>query len=511
MLAIKDRAMARLGAFPNVTGVGIGGRVRGGERIQELVLKVYVKKKLPTDQLDPDQRIPPEFEGLPTDVAELPETDTFVQAPPGKPAVPVSQIDSRRQRPLLGGCQLQVDSPGAGFGTLGCMLVAVGDLSRVYALTNWHVLASGGSTPTVGTTKAGQPTNDDSITKCCSAIIGKVAGGGEDGGRDAGVVQLEPGSQWRADILEIGAVSGRHAITPTESAAHVAVRKRGARTGLTGGIVDSIGTTRNVDGITFTNVIVVKPNPDPAHPAGTPIFFLDHGDSGSALVNDANEVVGLVFSMPNPDPPPNPGYHGLVVGGALPIQDLISAFSAQDALLVEVAAAASPGVVNTVPGAAMVAVPPELARDFAGDDARQPVRVPVGGTFLEAPPAAALARLERDLDRSERGRALLTLWLVHQAELLRLLNSNRRVATVWHRSGAAALFQHLVRMLTQPELTLPATLHGRPLAACLDRLYAIIDRFASPTLQRDLASVHEGLPELGSLDYLGIRNALTAT
>ena len=170
---------------------------------------------------------------------------------------------------------MQVDLSGSGLGTVGCLLVNTADTSKFYVLTNWHVLGGLLATkPTVGTTKAGQPTSEDSVTKCCSAIIGKVAGGAYDGTRDAGIVQLEPGMQWTADILEIGAISGRHAITSAEAAPQTyPVRKRGARSGLTGGTVQSIATTWNVEGTTFNNLVLVKPNPDPTQPAGTTLYF----------------------------------------------------------------------------------------------------------------------------------------------------------------------------------------------------------------------------------------------
>jgi hypothetical protein len=503
LLAIKDRAAAEFLTLPNVTGVGIGGRVRAGERINELVLKVYVAAKLPPEQLATAALIPAEFEGIPTDVSVLPATGTHAQAPTGRPAISVDQADDRRQRPLIGGSKIQVDLAGAGFGTLGCMFVNMVDLAKVYAFTNWHVLLGrGNAAPTAGTTKAGQPSSKDSVTACCSAIIGKVAGGNRDTTSDVGLVQLEPGTQWRADILEIGSVMGKHTVTPVEAGTHPPMRKRGARSGLTGGTIDSIGFTANVDGITYSNVMVVAPNPDTAQPAGTALFFDQHGDSGSALVNKDNEVVGIVFAVPNGP------YSGLVSGWALPIDDLISAISAKVSLNVDVAVGIVPGTVNTVPGAPMVAMPPEVVPALTG--ASEPVRVPVGGAVIDAPPQESLARLEHDLDRSERGRALVTLWLEHQTELLQLLNTNRRVATVWHRSGGAALFQLLVRMVNESQLELPSALHGQPLASCVDRLYDVFHRFASPQLQRDLARAHDGLPELGGLSYEGICSALAA-
>src|SRR5205085_2418993 len=117
------------------------------------------------------------------------------------------------------------------------------------------------------------------------------------------------------------------------------------------------------------------------------------------------------------------------------------------------------------------------------------------------PLTAAPVHLERDLDRSPTGRLLITLWLQHQTELLGLINRNRRVATAWHRSGAAALFQVLARMTIQPEIALPTTIHGQPLRACLDRMHAVIERFASPRLSRDLARLDALLPEVGGLTY----------
>ena len=74
LLAIKERAAARLMALPSVTGVGIGGRMRGGQPTGELVLKVYVKRKLPANEVDPAELVPAEIEGIPTDVSELAES-----------------------------------------------------------------------------------------------------------------------------------------------------------------------------------------------------------------------------------------------------------------------------------------------------------------------------------------------------------------------------------------------------------------------------------------------------
>ena len=56
--AIKDRAAAQLLRIPHVTGVGIGGRERGGVPTGEVVIKVFVLRKLPATEVPPEQLIP---------------------------------------------------------------------------------------------------------------------------------------------------------------------------------------------------------------------------------------------------------------------------------------------------------------------------------------------------------------------------------------------------------------------------------------------------------------------
>ena len=80
LFAIKERAAAQLMSIPGVTAVGLGGRARAGELIDELVLKVYVAEKRPPEALDPAELVPPEFEGIPTDVEQMPGTGRLLQA-----------------------------------------------------------------------------------------------------------------------------------------------------------------------------------------------------------------------------------------------------------------------------------------------------------------------------------------------------------------------------------------------------------------------------------------------
>ncbi len=55
----------------NVVGVGVGLRRRGSKYTKELALVVMVRKKVPADQLAPDDLIPAQIDGIPVDVQEV--------------------------------------------------------------------------------------------------------------------------------------------------------------------------------------------------------------------------------------------------------------------------------------------------------------------------------------------------------------------------------------------------------------------------------------------------------
>ncbi|RMF35827.1 MAG: hypothetical protein D6759_04325 [Chloroflexi bacterium] len=69
--AVKAAHEADLLRKANVVGVGIGFRQRGGEQTDEICIVVSVRKKVPPNQLAPDDRIPTDLEGVPVDVQEV--------------------------------------------------------------------------------------------------------------------------------------------------------------------------------------------------------------------------------------------------------------------------------------------------------------------------------------------------------------------------------------------------------------------------------------------------------
>jgi hypothetical protein len=66
--AVKAMYEQSLLAKPNVVGVGIGLRQRGGQFSDEVCIVVSVRQKAPVEQLSPEDRIPAQLDGVPVDV-----------------------------------------------------------------------------------------------------------------------------------------------------------------------------------------------------------------------------------------------------------------------------------------------------------------------------------------------------------------------------------------------------------------------------------------------------------
>ena len=335
---VKQDWAQRLLANPNVVAVGIGPKIVAGEATGEPAIRVFVRSKLPPDQVPPDELIPPEIDGVTTDVAVGGEPVPVaapvdaqgavgvldVRANPVKHAHAKTPPDDGSHRPLTGGHQIApVDSNGY-VGTMGCLLWDPANHDVGYALTNMHVVKPP-DVPTVTTnvSKLGQPDGSDSSSRCCSDVIGVWAGGGKSADRDEALVKLAPGQKWQARIEDVGLVAGAHPLTlPEVTGVKYKVAKRGRTTKLTGGTIAALQATTGV----ADNLIIVDPNPNPGAAAGEIVFFDIEGDSGSALVNSANEVVGLIWAR-------NDAGQGI----AFEIGHVLGRLQATDGVIVEVA------------------------------------------------------------------------------------------------------------------------------------------------------------------------------
>lgn len=73
VIAVKARHEASLLKKANVVGVGVGFRQKQDKLTDEIVLIVNVSRKLPADQIAPEDIIPREIEGVPVDVCQIGE------------------------------------------------------------------------------------------------------------------------------------------------------------------------------------------------------------------------------------------------------------------------------------------------------------------------------------------------------------------------------------------------------------------------------------------------------
>jgi hypothetical protein len=323
------------------------------------------------------------------------------------------------------------------------------------------------------------------MTKCCRGIFGKYLMGFRDATMDAAVIRLEAKSEYYLQIEDIGATNGDHQVTTAEAATGTyEVRKRGRTTRVTGGKVHSVHASHTSG--SPSNYMVIIPNPSAAGTA----TFADWGDSGAAVVNEANEVVGLLFGTAAPvepgAPARPPGDPQTGWGYAWGIAELIARFEANGlSLLVPV---------GTLNEKRIVEVRPD-------DDLSALAPVHVEG--------ARIAReIELDLATSELGRSLVGLWLQHSAELNQLVNGNRKIAARWYRLGGPVLLQTALRAAYDREVRVPETIEGRSADACLRDILDLFDRNGSPALRTDIRAYRELLPPVAGRSYSEILDVL---
>ena len=73
---IKKAYEQELMAKPNVVGVGVGLKIKGGVQTDKTSLIVLVSKKIPKVELSTEDLIPEEVEGIPVDVLEVGQIKT---------------------------------------------------------------------------------------------------------------------------------------------------------------------------------------------------------------------------------------------------------------------------------------------------------------------------------------------------------------------------------------------------------------------------------------------------
>jgi hypothetical protein len=259
---------------PNVQGVGIGYKVVHRIPTKERALQVYVNRKVHPRLLAPEDRIPEEVEGCPTDIVE---TGTFSI---GRKFPPIYQ---RRLRPALAGVSIGHHEVSAG--TFGAL---VRERGETYILSNNHVLANenegkvGDPILQPGRFDGGRP-DRDTIAQLADFVKLETEATNT---VDAAVATPIVRDDVAPEVLHIGRVKG-----DAEPEIDMVVRKSGRTTRLTEGRISATDVTLRVmysDGfVVFTDQFLVS---------GGRGGFSGPGDSGSLIVTADNKAVGLLFA-----------------------------------------------------------------------------------------------------------------------------------------------------------------------------------------------------------------------
>ena len=316
---IKERHKAALFQKANVVGVGIGFKETRAKRTEQLSVVVLVKQKLPSGQLRPEDLVPPEIEGVPTDVWEVGE---------------LWALQDRRGlwRPAPGGVSIGHFAITAG--TLGT-LVRDRQSGELLILSNNHVLANSNDAQVgdsilqpgphdianflhqnpddprfrIATLERFVPISFSTDVPTCDLaraaadVANAIAGALGSAHRlmayrvdlaasnevDAAVARPLDPSALERDILGVGGVLGNGI---EEAALGDAVEKSGRTTGHTTGTVDLIGVTVSVNYGAFPNIRIARfENQILTGPIS------QGGDSGSLVVDRATKkAVGLLFA-----------------------------------------------------------------------------------------------------------------------------------------------------------------------------------------------------------------------
>lgn len=287
----------------NVVATGVGYKITKGEKTPTLSVVCSVEKKVDVSALSVNDRVPQTVNGIPTDVIQTGKFRAFA-------------VRTDRMRPAPGGVSIGHRDITAG--TLGCLVKKNG---IIHILSNNHVLANsnnasvgdailqpgphdGGKYPDDHIANLAafvpisftEPPSQCNIANGLANLLNSIASGigstarlkavsiqAQDNLVDAAIARPLNDADVSEEILDIGAIVGT-AVAELD----MAIKKSGRTTGLTTGVIEQVDVTVNVPygedrTAKFTDQLIAGP-------------MSQGGDSGSAVLDNYNNLVGLLFA-----------------------------------------------------------------------------------------------------------------------------------------------------------------------------------------------------------------------
>ncbi len=303
----------KLHSKPHVLATGIGFKYANGKRLDELAIVCSVDTKVAKHRMQEKDLIPQSIDGIRTDVQAHGPFYAF-------------QSHTARLRPAPGGVSIGHTNVTAG--TLGCLVQKDG---KTFILSNNHVLANsneaeiGDSILQPGVYDGGKFPDDfiarlsnfipirfegeetekpcligstiseflngfaillGSRTRLLPTRINKIDDFESQNLVDCAIAEPINPNDVINEIMEIGKIEG-----VAEAELGMTVKKSGRTTGLTSGTIEQIDVTVKVSYGENKTAVFVDQLMAGSMSAG--------GDSGSAVLNEQNQIIGLLFAGSN--------------------------------------------------------------------------------------------------------------------------------------------------------------------------------------------------------------------
>ncbi len=452
LLAVYDQVERDLMALPNVVGVGIRLKEVGGERTDEICFRVYVSAKKNRSEIAAAQIVPAQIAGFKTDVVKVYEQQMQVF---------VERREVSEHSTLTGGIAVSSEKNPNEYGTMGWFATDTSDNSRVL-LSNEHVLYplfTIGDKMAKDGDRVAQPFHSK---KCCchTGVIGNNVTSVSNDKVDCAIAKLD-GSRPINPVITNKATNQILKVKGQDQAIiGVAVKKIGARSGFTKGVVVDIGAVVTTEqqvpvpggGGTVKQrkhqIIVAPANDETYENEANQIAFSNHGDSGSVILDVDDLIIGLLYGAVKEN-------EGLTLANN--IDNVLAALEAKGHKIT-------------------------LAKSEGGG---------FSGTALAATPktngfVTADFPLLEQLAQTEFGQELYPLIRQHRPEVMNLINHCRPVTVVWHRQQGPAFLAHLLNGARQPGYVIPREVEGVTRQSLLLKLATTLKDHGSASLRRDI-------------------------
>ena len=264
----------------NVISVGMGYKYINGNKTEELCIHVGVDRKIEERFISKNNIIPKTYMGIKTDVVNIGKLNFFNQTTFNDDSNLSSKI-----RPLKGGYAIETELSE---GTIGCIVSKqMRGKKTFFILSNNHVLTARENL-NIGA-PIFQPEEDENNENFVANLTTYVPFNYDDGSDDplvnyvdCAIARINNSQLASNKIAIIGEIKG-----VSEPKLGLQIKKVGKSTGYTEGEIITIGQTvsSKIDeekSVIFKNLIVAN-------------LKSSFGDSGSVIVNENNEVVGLLI------------------------------------------------------------------------------------------------------------------------------------------------------------------------------------------------------------------------